>query len=62
MKIGPGMAEIFMDLGWNHFLQMGERKGLVGGWVQSENSAQEGRGAEKVFISWNAFANTYNFH
>ena len=56
------MAEIFMDLGWSHFLQMGKRKGLVGGWVQSDISAQEGRGAEKVFISLNAFANTYNFH
>ena len=26
---------------------MGERKGLVGGWVQSENSAQEQREVEK---------------
>ena len=56
------MAEIFMDLGWNHFLQMGERKGLVGGWVQSENSAQEGRGVEKVYISLETLANTCNFH
>ena len=56
------MAEIFMDLGWNYFLQMGERKGLVGGWVQSENSAQEGRGVEKVYISLDALANTCNFY
>ena len=62
MKIGPGMAEIFMDLGWNYFLQMGERKRLVGGWVQSENSAQEGRGVEKVYISLDALANTCNFY
>ena len=56
------MAEIFMDLGWNHFLQMGERKGLVGGWVQSEISAQEGRRVEKVYISLDAIANTCNFY